>query len=254
MLSAPSALRSLVQLCCLFLLTLLSLAPAAADLVPTSSTREISISLDATSASGEPGNFSVASTATHPDLFDQHVDHALVLDTIFGTTLASQQNSTFSPTAFSATGGAQATASSTDPASVGDFDAASTYTALFGVNAPATYVISGSVSHAGSAFSNPDADLGRAFIKLSNGASVLFSEEAAVDSFVNFEVSIPLHAGVAYTLTAGASALANLGDMQTSSSSTSAFSFALVIPEPHTASLLAAGMLGLALWSRRRSD
>ena len=254
MLSAPSALRSLVQLCCLFLLTLLSLTPAAADLVPTSSTREISISLAATSASGETDSFSSYLSATHPDLFDQHVDHALVLDTIFGSTLASQQNSDFSTTTFSATGGAQATASSTNPASVGNFDAASTYTALFGVDAPATYVISGSVSHLGNAFSNSDADLGRAFIELSDGATVLFSKEAAVDSFVNFEVPISLVPDVAYTLTAGASALANLGDKQTSSSSTSAFSFALVIPEPRTASLLAAGMLGLALWSRRRSD
>ena len=82
MLSAPSALRSLVQLCCLFLLPLLSLAPAAADLVVDSSTRAITISLDATSASGETDDFADTATATHPDLFDQHVDHALVLDTM----------------------------------------------------------------------------------------------------------------------------------------------------------------------------
>ncbi|MGE4651714.1 MAG: hypothetical protein AAEJ53_12570 [Myxococcota bacterium] len=253
MLSAPCALRTLFQLCCLLLLPILPLAPAAADLIPASSTREISISLDAMSASGQMGSFADNESATHPDLFDQHVVHALVLDTIFGTTLASQQNSTFSPTTFSATGGAQTAASTTNPDSVGAFDAASTYSAVFGVDTPATYVISGSVSHAGSAFSDPAADLGRAFIQLSSGAGVLFSKEASVDSFVNFEVPISLSPGVAYTLTAGANSLAELGDAQTSSSSTSAFSFALVIPEPHTANLLAAGMLGLALWSRRRS-
>ncbi|MFP8875926.1 MAG: hypothetical protein VCB99_03230 [Myxococcota bacterium] len=186
--------------------------------------------------------------------FDKSVSRSLVLDTIFGSSLASQQDSLFSSTIFSATGTAQTTASSIDPDSVATFSAASDYTTFFGVDTAATYTIAGTVSHAGSAFSNPDADLGRAFIELSEvGGAILFSREAAVGSFTPFDMSILLAPGVAYSLTAGASALANLGDTQTSSSSTSAFSFALVIPEPHTANLLAAGMLGLALWSRRRS-
>ena len=249
--SVSLGLRSTRHLCWMALIPPLWFSAAHAALVPTSSTREISISSDATSASGETASFLDAATATFPDPFDQHVDHVLVLDTIFGTTLASQQDSFFSSSLFSASGTTLTQASSSDPASVAAFSALSDYTTLFGVDTTATYRISGSVRHSGSAFPNPPADAGRAIVTLSVlGGPVIFSQEAATNSFTPFEQSFLLEAAVVYELTAGASAFANLADPQTDASSSSGFTFLLAIPEPTTASLLALGLLGLAM--RRR--
>ena len=82
------------------------------------------------------------------------------------------------------------------------------------------------------------------------GGPVIFSQEAATDSFTPLEQSFLLETAVVYELTAGASAFANLADPQTAASSSSGFTFLLAIPETSTASLLALGLLGLAV--RRR--
>ena len=72
--SVSLGLRSTLHLCWMALIPPLWFSAAHAALVPTSSTREISISSDATSASGETASFLDAAAATFPDPFDQHVD------------------------------------------------------------------------------------------------------------------------------------------------------------------------------------